>query len=308
MDYDTVELEGRIYDIFHPEPVVGSDGPEYYEMPPHSRLRSEYGLDTSYWRPFEYGSSSDLVRRAYDDEISSVIQAQQVPFELFMGSFRLLGDSIIAYHREKERIGPYRYYPAILMSAWASFEAFVRVYSELLVKTVPSLPAAVRNAILEVEQYIDANGQVLDQRKLRPLLQRCWWFLKFGHGLEYDRGCRVWQIGESALHKRNNLVHYEVSDMPSLTATELWSYLEAILLLLIGPSAQIGVSIMPDQYELYGVLVELRSVVEEFEERPFFKDKPVSASAVIFPCPFKNVNSTKFPTWRGYRWQMPHDQ
>jgi hypothetical protein len=37
--------------------------------------------------------------------------------------------SLLAYHDESERSGPYRFYPGILVSAWASFEAFVRIYS-----------------------------------------------------------------------------------------------------------------------------------------------------------------------------------
>jgi hypothetical protein len=132
---------------------------------------------------------------------------------------------------------------------------------------------------------------------MQPLLQRYWWLLKFGYGLEYARGGRIWQMGKAALDKRNELVHYEVSDMPSLKATKLWQYLEAILLLLIGPSALLGKSIMPDQYELYGLLVDLQPLVEEYEERPFFKDMPLRLTAVSFPCPFQNVDDEKFPTW-----------
>jgi hypothetical protein len=298
MDHEAEELEGIIHSIFNPEPTVGNEGEEYYETPPLDRLKTEYHLDLSYWRPFEYGSTSPLMRRALNDrdEISTVLQAQQVPFELFLGTLRLFGDSIIAYHPERLRSGPYRYYPAILMSAWASFEAFVRTYSELFVKTVPNLPPTLKSALLEQEESINEKGETRNRKRLQPILQRYWWLLKFGYGVEHDRGSRIWQLGEEALRKRNELVHYEISTLPSLRTTELWQHLESILLLLIGPSAQARKSIMPKQYELYGILDDLRPLMEEFEERPHFKDWPVRVEAVIFPCPFQNVDQIQYPT------------
>ncbi len=164
MSYEYDELEGSIQSIFNPEPVVGSEGEEWYETPPLPRLKSEYGLDTAYWRPFEYGSMSHLVRRARSDdsELAGIVQAQQVPRELFMGTLRLFGDSILAYHGQRERVGPYRFYPPVLVSAWASFEAFVRIYSELLVKTVPGVPAAVQQALLEKVEAVDDKVKFKD--------------------------------------------------------------------------------------------------------------------------------------------------
>jgi hypothetical protein len=243
--------------------------------------------------------------RIHDNDLSSVIQAQQAPYELFFGTIRLFGDSIVLYHNAAPRHGPYRYYPAILMSAWASFEAFVRVSSELLVKTAKALPNPIQLALMESQDRVEKNGAIRTQSKFRPLLDRYWWLLKFGYGVEYDRGNRIWQLGQSALTKRNELVHYEVSDMPALTATELWQHLEAILLLLIGPSAQIRISVMPRQYELYGVLVQLRELIEEFEERPFFKDKPVDLRGVVFPCPFQDIDDVKYPTSEMYANVLP---
>ena len=184
------------------------------------------------------------------------------------------------------------------MSAWASFEAFVRVYSELLAKTVPNLPVAVRQGLLETVEVLDEGGRIQKLSKRQRLLTRYWWLLKYGYGVEYDKGSRIWQMGREALRKRNALVHYELSDMPSVKATELCGHLEAILLLLIGPSTQAKRSVMPDQYELHGMLDQLRPLTEEYEERPFFKDIPVSLREVIFDCPFENVDATRFPTFR----------
>ena len=204
MDYE--ELYGQIYNIFHHEPVIGNEGEEYYETPPQDRLTAEFGLDTSYWKPFEYGAGSALVRRATvdDNDLSSVIQAQQAPFELFFGTIRLLGDSIILYHNEDPRHGPYRYYPAILMSAWASFEAFVRVSSELLVKTARALPNSIQLALLESEDGIEKNGVIRSRRKFRPLLDRYWWLLKFGYGWNMIVGVAYGKWGTQHLRSETN--------------------------------------------------------------------------------------------------------
>ena len=99
------ELRAEIHSIFNPEPVVGSEGPEWHETPPLPRL--EYSLDTTYWREFEYGSISPLMRRAvtHDEQLAAIVHAQQVPRELFFGALRLLADSIMEYHGELTYLG-----------------------------------------------------------------------------------------------------------------------------------------------------------------------------------------------------------
>src|ERR1700686_3615975 len=160
MSYEAEELEAQIYSIFHPEPVIGNEGPEFYEMPPLQRLKDEYGVDTSYWKPHEYGSISRLMRRAAvkdDVDLAEVVKAQQVPREQFFGTLRLFGDAILAYQGKEERSGPYRFYPAILVSACASFGAYVRIYSELFVRTAKHLPATISDALLEIDSFLDAQ-------------------------------------------------------------------------------------------------------------------------------------------------------
>jgi hypothetical protein len=137
------------------------------------------------------------------------------------------------------------------------------------------------------------------------LLHRYWWLLKFGYGCEYDRGSRIWQLGKAAIDKRNELVHYKFSEMPSLKTTELWQHLEAIFLLLIGPSCQIRKTVFPDLYGLYGTLIDLRPLIEEFEEAPFLKGFALDLDSVIFPCPFENVNETDFPTFSRHLERKP---
>ena len=158
-----------------------------------------------------------------DEELAEVVKAQQVPREQFFGTLRLFGDAILAYQGQHERSGPYRFYPAILVSAWASFEAYVRIYSELFVRTAKNLPATISDALLEIDSFLDAQGRIQKRAKFQPLLGRYWWLLKFGYSCDFDRGSRIWQLGEAALRARSELVHYEIQGMPSLKTIELWA-------------------------------------------------------------------------------------
>jgi len=294
---DPEELEGQIHDIFHPEPDYGSEGLEWHEMPPLKRLEKHHKLDTSYWKPLEYSTISPLMRvtREEDPELATIIKSHTAPFELFMGTFRLFGDSILAYNHSKERKGPYRYYPAILMSAWSAFEAYLRIDSELLVKTVPNLPTLIKHFLLEKEEWVDKKGRIQQNTRYRPIQERYWVFLKYGFGFEYDREGTIWQLADQAMQKRDELVHYKHADLPTLTTTELWLHLEAILLLMIEPSTKVKKTIMHSLYELYGMLEQLRELIEDYEERPNFKDWTITAVGNMFPCPFNNIDDDKYP-------------
>jgi hypothetical protein len=298
MSHESDELEEAIHAIFNPEPIVGNEGIEHYETPPSRRLTTEFGLDTRYWRHFEYGTMSPLTRISVNDDtqLATIIQALQVPIELFMGTSRLFAESLIVYQRTKRNNGPYQFYPAILMSACSAFEAYLRINSELLVKTVPTLPQQVQLTLLEKEEQLDTKGNVVRVTKRRDLFHRYWLFLKYGFDYEFDRGSRIWQLGTQAFDKRNELVHYKHSDLPAIKTTELWSHLESLLLLMIAPSAHVRKTIMPNLYEIYGCLEDLRELISEYEERPNFKDWPVRATNTMFGCPFINVDETKYPT------------
>ena len=66
MSHESDELEEAIHAIFNPEPIVGNEGIEHYETPPSRRLTTEFGLDTRYWRHFEY--RNDVTPHAYQCE------------------------------------------------------------------------------------------------------------------------------------------------------------------------------------------------------------------------------------------------
>jgi len=287
------ELQGALSSLFEPEP--DEDG-FYCPAPPHSNLKAIHGLDASYWEPYEFGSMSPFSKLVKDaaDPINRVTQSLSAPNELFWAGLRLFRDSLIEYCDAKEpRSGPLQYYPPILMTFWAAFEAFVHLYSEVLALAKPTVPAAVKQALLEVEDYVGRDGEVLTRPRQRPVLDRYWLLLRYGYGLDYDRGNKIWQAGQAALAKRNGLVHYEVSSAPSLVTLELWTHLEAILLLLVGPSTELKKSVYSHQFEVHWVLSEMRPLIVDFEEKTLFKGK--MSGGYLFPCSFDGIPEERYP-------------
>ena len=51
--------------------------------------------------------------------------------------------------------------------------------------------------------------------------------------------------------------------------------------------------------------MDLRPLIEEFEEAPLLKHFAMDLDSVIFPCPFDNVNETNFPTFSRYIERKP---
>src|SRR5437762_8011791 len=268
---DRAELKDELQAIFEPEP--DEDGC-YPETPPHGRLADVHQLDLSYRHDLirfgpEFGSMSEHSRVVRDpaDPINPIIQSLSAPSDLFWAGLRLFGDSLLAYCDKKDRWDSFRYYPPILITFWAGFEAFVRLYSELLTHMIPSVPGAVKLALLEVEEHVERDGKIRQRQRRRPVLDRYWLLLKYGWGIEFDRGGKIWQAGEAAAKVRDQFVHYEISAAPSLKTSELWIHLEAILLLMIGPSAGLRRSVFHRQFDLYWALAELYPLIEEdFEE------------------------------------------
>ena len=185
------------------------------------------------------------------------------------------------------------------MTAWSAFEAWLRISSEILVAVVPTLPRAVRDALLEVRQVVAKNGQIEERADRKPVLERFWLLLKYGCNLEFNRGGRIWQAAVDVVTVRDSLVHYNVSKAPSLTSRQLWGHLEAVMLLFIAPSTMAGRTLLSHQFDLYCTLVQLHPFISEFEERPLHKGWP--RDALIFDCPFDGVNETKYPSrWKSH--------
>jgi hypothetical protein len=294
------QLEQEIAAIF--EPLYDDDSGTPLPAPPHSRLESIHKLDTSYWHPFEFGTASPysrLVREA-SDPINATMPSISAPAMLFWSGIRLMTDSLLAYCDIRgRRTGAFRYFPPILMTFCAGFEAFVRFESEILAQVARELPHAVRLALLETEELVERDGSVKQRRRPRNILERYWLVLKHGHGYEFDRGNKIWQDGLAAFEKRNELVHYEVGKTPSLGLRELWSSMEAILVILIAPSAHLKRSVYTSQFELYEKLAELLPLIEQtgdFVEQPIHKDWDRKRWVPhVFACSFSNIDNDRYP-------------
>jgi hypothetical protein len=179
------------------------------------------------------------------------------------------------------------------MTVWAAFEAWVKISSEILVAVNPKLPHSVAEALLEKRAIVDASGKIKDKRDLKPVLTRYWLLLKYGCNFECDRGSAIWQAGDKARIVRDTLVHYDVPGAPSLTASEVWNHMEAVLLLFIEPSTKLRRTLFYSQFDLYSTMASLQPLIGEFEERPFHKGWPKEAK--IFYCPFDAPDATRYP-------------
>jgi hypothetical protein len=295
------ELEQEIAAIF--EPVYDDDSAIPLPAPPHARLETVHKLNTSYWDPLEFSTTSPYSRqiREASDPLNGTMPSVSAPAMLFWSGVRLMTESLLAYcNVQGRRTGAFRYFPAILMTFCAGFEAFVRFQSEILAQVARELPHAVRLALLELEEYVERDGSVKQRRRQRTILERYWLILKYGHGYDFARGSKIWQAGQAALEKRNELVHYEVGKTPSLGLFELWSHMEAILLILIAPSADLKRSVYTSQFEIYEKLADLFPLLEQigdFVEQPIHKDwnrKPWGTH--IFACSFSNIDNDRYPS------------
>jgi hypothetical protein len=179
------------------------------------------------------------------------------------------------------------------MTVWAAFEAWVRIYSKIFVAVAPNLPPAVVDALLETRAVVDDSGKVKDKRDSKPVLTRYWLLLKYGCNLQCDRQSVAWQAANRMRTVRNSLVHYDVPEAPSLTASEVWNHMETILLLFIEPSTKLGRTLFYSQFDLYSTLAGLLPLIYEFKERPFHKGWPKKAK--IFYCPFYAPDATRYP-------------
>src|SRR5262245_47814589 len=156
------DLKGAVDSILHPKP--DEDGQIQY--PPHERLSSVYGLDTSYYRgvwQVGYLSRDGAFQRLLQDAsdpLHDTLQSITVPLSLIEAALQLFGDSIVQYHERERRWDLYRYYPSILMTMWSAFEAWVRINSEIFVTVVPTVPPPVKDALLEVRPVVERNGEI----------------------------------------------------------------------------------------------------------------------------------------------------
>jgi len=277
-------------------PPEDDEGP--VSIGPMPWLRARY--DLTYWEPFEFGSTSPFSKLmdCATDELFPVIQSLTVAVFLMEAAIRLVGDGLIAYaEKPQPRSEFFRFLPPALITFVSGFEALVRLQSETLVHVAKVLPPAVRLALMEVEEVLERDGRVIQRPRSRSTLDRYSFLLKYGYNFDVDRGSLEWQRAEESIHLRNEIVHYEVRECPSLKASSVLHAMEGLLLALIAPSAQLRRSVWSGQFEQFFLLDGLREALDQvgdFEEAALHKRAQRRGSAV-FPCSFLNVDDARYP-------------
>ena len=136
-------------------------------------------------------------------------------------ALQLLADSIVAYAEPTKREGQIRYYPAIVLTFWSGFESFVRYSSELLLVTVPSVPAPVGLFLRENENVVDSRGTIGTRVRYQSVLDRYSVFLAHAYGLQIDRGSRYWQALVKAKDLRDSYTHVDVIAPRAIITAEI---------------------------------------------------------------------------------------
>jgi hypothetical protein len=295
---DLESFKEEIEYLFHPEPDEDGIPPREF---PNSRLRDTLELNFSYTEEFNWeGASTHKYTRLCpkdEERLHRLTRNKDVPDRLFGTALHLITDSIIEYHSTPTRQWDIHYYPPIVFTFWAGFEAFVRYSSELVIVTVLNMPAEVVRYLREEEPWITKKGEIRIKPRFHPVLDRYAVFLKYAYGYDGDRGARFWQELEKAKELRDYYTHLDVSEPRVLKASEVLAYLEAILLGIIIPSSHLQRSLMLGVYWLYDIWTCLHENYEEYSEKPFFIDWHLN-ERYMFHCNFENVDNSRFPNIR----------
>lgn len=288
----------EIHFLFHPEP--DEDGTVLREYP-NKRLREHYKLDFTYMESVDWEGSSvhRYTRLCPSDEhrIQTLTKNQDVPDRLFGTALHLFADSIIEYHEKSGEGGELRFYPPVLLTFWAGFEAFVRYSSELLIVTARNLPPEVKNYLSEEDSYLNRKGEITSRTKFQGVLDRYAVFLKYAYEYDADKGADFWQRLVKAKELRDYYTHLNVSVPREVSSDEVLSYIEAILLAIIVPSSNLQRTLMLGVYWIYEIWNTLYEYSVEYIERPFFMNWHLNEE-YLFHCNFKNINQERFPSMR----------
>jgi hypothetical protein len=235
----TGTLRDEVWSIFHPDPEDESFGREIS----HPRLVKYHKLDTTYLDATEVEGSPDHRHTRHssnsDVEVHNLERNNYVSLALFQSGLRLLGDSIVEYDKAEPRSGNLRYYPAIILTFWSGFEAFVRYYSELMLLTTRGIPDTVQSFLREQEPTVDDKGLLITKQKNQPILKRYLVLLRWGHNFVVNRGDTYWQNLEKANELRDYYTHVGMTQVRAIKSSEIIEYLENVLLAIVVPSCKL---------------------------------------------------------------------
>lgn len=261
----------------------------------HPSLEQNHKFDLTYMQSSCEGSPEHPhTRIGRDDRISALTKNIDVPIRLFEAALHLYADSAVAYHEKGERNGDLHYYPPIILTFWSGFETFVRLSSELLIATVPSIPCEISSFLREEESCVNSKGEISTRSRPKPVLDRYAIFLKYAYNLDADRGSRYWQRLEKAKKLRNYYTHLDVNKPRSLSSDEVLEFMEAILLGIIWPSSLLQRTLLIGIYHIYEIWAYLKDNDERYVEHPKLLDWHIDGP-YMFHCNFENVDTSIFP-------------
>jgi len=251
---------------------------------------------------FEGSTSHPSSRLCPADEnrIHTLTRNSDMPFNLFNAGLRLFADSIIEYHGKDIRKSEIRYYPSVILTFWSAFETFVRYSSVTMLITVRNIPNAIERYLREQEEFLDRKGFIKTRTRYQSVLERYVVLLRYGYNYKIDRGNKHWQSLEEAKTLRDYYTHLDVNDPRSISSIEVLDFMEAVLIGIIWPSSEIQRTLLLNIYFLYYILAELKEMTEEYIENPLLKDFLIG-KRYGFYCPFKNVDTDRFPNYQEER-------
>ena len=302
------ELSGEIWSLFNPEQDEDGFFPREF---PHSRIVNHHKLEISYMNTWLWeGSTSHRYTRRCDEndkELHAIDRNMDVPLRLFEAGLRLFGDSIVKYHDLKERKGPLRFYPAIILTFWSGLEAFVKYASELMILTVRDVPEVVENYLREQEVLLDDKKTPKLVSRHHRVLDRYVVLLKYGYAFDVNKGDSYWQRLDTANKLRNYYTHLGIKESRSINSSEIVDFLEDVLMALITPSCKLQRSLLLHMYDLYETWAKLSEFSEAYTEQPFFHDKPFD-KGYLFHCNFENVDAERFPNEKEFRKELADEE
>lgn len=299
--YDTAiedgELRSRIWELFHPERDEHGISPREF---PNFRLTKHHKLGFSYMMTLDWEGSTvhehTRLCGADDEALHQLTRNSDVPERLMWSALELFGESILAYANLEKREGQIKYYPAIALTFWSGFEAFVRHMSELLLLMDSSVPPQVRHFLKETEEVVAPSGAIRTRTRYQSVLDRYSVFLFYAYGHAVDRGASWWQDLEKAKALRDYYTHVNAKEPREISTSAMTQFLEWVLLGLVVPSSLLQRSLLLGQFHLYDIWMQLRDLATEYTERPFFMKWHLREPR-MFHCNFQNVD-TRFPSVR----------
>jgi len=295
-----IYIAAEIENIFNPEP---DDDQSHRELP-HRCISQAYGFDFKFMETWLWeGATSHPNTRLWPEGEpggDDLTRSMDVSDRLFMSALRVFADSILTYSTSKNEPNRLRYYPPVILTFWSGFEAFVRHTSELMIHTSKGLPGPIAEYLRDEETRVSNKGVIGRERHHRAVLDRYMVLLQYGFDHKIDKGNKHWQALEKAKDLRDYYTHIDAMNSRFISCDEVLEYLEAVMLGIIWPSAEVKRTILLGIHDLYWMWAQLVDLARDhlpngYIEQPFFHAFNLGQRAHLFYCPFTNVDENKFP-------------